>query len=221
MGTFGIIGAMAIEIEKLRQQMELVSEQRISGMNFLSGTINGNDVVVVQCGVGKVNAAICAQTLILHFGVTAIINVGIAGGLRDVKIGDIVVSQRVWYHDYDQLMMMRVECFESDGHLAYLALEAGHNIQDINVKPGGIVSGDQFISSASVKNDIIKRYDALCVEMEGAAIAHVAHLSNTPFVIIRSISDFADDSADITFEEFAEHAAYISSQLVFGMLLQK
>ena len=213
----GIIGAMDVEVATLKAKMENVTTATHAGSAYFEGTLEGCPAVVVQCGVGKVNAAMCAQILCSVYGVTHIVNTGIAGSLcADLDIGDLVVSRDAIYHDFDlrfwgrpigQVPGMDVVAFPADHAMigaAFAAAEAenpGHN------KVGRVASGDQFICSKEQKEKIIADTAALCAEMEGAAIAHTAYRNGVPFVILRAISDKADDSAEMDYPTFEAIAA--------------
>ena len=209
----GIIGAMESEVECIFANMTSKEKININNLTFYKGLLFNKDVVVVKCGIGKVNAALCTQLLILTFKVDKIINTGIAGATgKGLTIYDFVVSSQAVYHDFDtsffgyklgQVPEME-ETFKADEDLQKLALQAfekselakNHKIQN-----GLIASGDQFISGGERKSFIINNFHPLCVEMEGCAIAHTCFANNIPFVIIRCMSDCADDSAVETYEE--------------------
>ena len=229
MKTIGIIGAMEVEVEKLKKDMEMTGTVSKAGMVFCEGTLAGKHAVVVRSGVGKVNAAVCTQILADEFGVDAVINTGIAGSLNaDIDIGDIVLSTDVVHHDVNvsnfgyppgQVPQMDAFSFEADGQLADLAEEiCGKVNPEIHVFRGRIASGDQFISDRAAKKRIAETFGALCTEMEGAAIAHTAFLNRIPFLIIRAISDKADDSATMDYDVFEERAARHSVRLTEGLL---
>ena len=229
MKRVGIIGAMELEVEELKSKMKITRKLEKASMEFLEGMLNGTDVVIVRSGVGKVNAALCAQILCDIFEVSHIINTGVAGSLRnEINIGDIVVSTDALYHDVDarvfgyrlgEVPQMGCLAFEADEKLSGLAVECCQKVnQDISVYSGRIVSGDQFISDKQVKENIISNFNGFCVEMEGAAIAHAAYRNQVPFVIIRAISDKADDSAEMDYPTFEKAAAAHSAALVEHML---
>lgn len=229
MKKVGIIGAMELEVEELQGKMEITRKEKKASMEFLEGTLNGTDVVIVRSGIGKVNAALCTQILCDIFGVTHIINTGVAGSLKnEINIGDIVVSTDALHHDVDvrvfgyplgEVPQMGCLAFPADEKLTNLAVECCKEVNsDISVYSGRIVSGDQFISDKQVKEHIISNFGGLCVEMEGASIAHAAYLNHVPFVIIRAISDKADDSAEMDYPTFEKAAAAHSAALVEHML---
>ena len=191
-------------------------------------------MVVVQCGMGKVNAGTCAQMLITEFNVTAIINTGAAGSLDNrLDIEDFVVSTDAVQHDFDVTPLSGPEktyvkgeipytgkfAFEADKELRALAVKAiKEKASDVNYLEGRVCSGDQFISSQAQKDTILANFGGLCCDMEGGAIAHVCYLNDTPFVIIRAISDRADGSASEDYTEFEENAAKRSAKVVEYLL---
>lgn len=214
----GIIGAMRQEVETLVEKLENKEESRRAGSVYFAGMLEGLPVVVVQCGVGKVNAAMCAQILCDCYGVTHLLNTGIAGSLcADLDIGDLIVSQDAMYHDVDcgtfgypvgKVPGMDVTAFPADEALIGYAFAAAEGVNPGHTKIGRVASGDQFVASKTVKEKIIANTQALCTEMEGAAIAQTAYRNSLPFVILRAISDKADDTADMdypTFERIAAH----------------
>ena len=214
----GIIGAMDVEVATLKAKMEHIQVQSHAASEYFEGTLEGCPVVVVQCGVGKVNAAMCAQVLASVYGVTHIVNTGIAGSLSaELDIGDLVISKDAMYHDFDGVHFgyemgrvpgMDVAAFPADAALAELAFAAAEDVNAGHSKIGRVASGDLFVAAKSAKEAIIAKTGAVCTEMEGAAIAHTAYRNGIPFVIIRAISDKADDSAEMdypTFEAIAAH----------------
>ena len=219
MEKLGIIGAMAVEIEVLKNKMGSLTETEVAGMTFFEGNLFGQQAVVVECGIGKVNAALCVQILCDRFGVSGIVNTGIAGSLcNDLDIGDLVISTDAMYHDFTcqelnpayvvgQIPGFPVRSFPADACLQRLAAQAARAVQDGAVKQGRIASGDQFVGERTRKEKIIADTGALCTEMEGAAIAHVAWRNRVPFVIIRAISDKADNSAEMDYPSFEKLAA--------------
>lgn len=231
MKKIGIIGAMELEVATLKSKMQNITITKKAGREYFEGVLNGVDVVVVQCGIGKVNAGICVQALVDLFQVTHIINTGVAGSLdAQIDIGDIVVSTDAIYHDYDvtifgysygEVAQLGVKSFQADERMIRLAKESCEKVNpDIRVFQGRIASGDQFISTAEAKNKIIENVGGSCAEMEGAAIAHAAFLNEIPFVIIRAISDKADDSAEEDYPTFEKKAAEHSARLVEDFILQ-
>ena len=229
MTKLGIIGAMQIEVETLVAKMENKVSNTHAGSVYYEGTLEGLDVVVVQCGVGKVNAAICAQILCSCYGVTHIVNTGIAGSLcADLDIGDLVVSKDAMYHDFDcvhfgyemgKVPGMDVVAFPADETLAGFSYDAAETVNPGHTKTGRVASGDLFVAAKEAKERIIQRTGALCTEMEGAAIAHTAYRNGVPFAILRAISDKADDSAEMDYPTFEKIAAHRCASV--AMLLAK
>ena len=220
----GIIGAMEEEVAKLKENMQIEKELTKASMVFCQGTLNGKEVVVVRSGIGKVNAAMCVQILVDEFQVEGVMNTGIAGSLdARIDIGDIVISKDTLQHDMDatnfgyalgEVPRLGTLAFMADEHYVELAKEANAMVNpEIHTFVGRIVSGDCFVSSKEVKERIKKNFDAYCTEMEGAAIAQAAWLNKIPFVIIRAISDKADDSAAMAYEEFEKQAIAHSVRL--------
>ena len=214
----GIVGAMREEIETLVEQLTEVKRTEYARSTYYEGKLEGLDVVVVQCGVGKVNAAMCVQTLCNCYQVTHVVNTGVAGSLSaELDIGDLVVSRDAMYHDFDcnyvgypigQVPGMDVIAFPADDKLMACAFAAAEQVNPGHTKMGRVASGDQFVASKELKERIISITGALCTEMEGAAIAQTAYRNGVPFVILRAISDKADDSAEMdypTFEKIAAH----------------
>ena len=225
----GIIGAMDEEVISLKRKMIVKEQINKVGMTFFVGTIDEKDVVVVRCGIGKVNAAVCTQVLVDVFNAECIINTGVAGALYpELNIGDIVISSDTVEHDMDasavgnprgEIPRMNKTYFEADAKLIEVANEATKRVKgEHNVFIGRVASGDQFVSSIKVKEDIYSTFTAYCAEMEGAAIAHTCFLNQIPFVIIRAISDKADQSADVNFEEFVDVAARNASRMIEYMI---
>lgn len=221
----GIIGAMEEEVSGLKEKMKTEKTLKRASMEFCQGTLDNKEVVVVRCGIGKVNAAICTQILVDEFKVNAIINTGIAGSLKnEINIGDIVLSSDTLQHDMDAtgfgyeygvIPRMETSCFEADKNLVNLAKECCERVNpDISVFVGRVVSGDQFISDREKKNWIVEHFKGYCTEMEGAAIAQTAYLNQVPFLIVRAISDKADDSAHMDYVEFEKKAILHSVNLM-------
>lgn len=225
----GIIGAMELEVEALKSRMNDVNITTKAGMEFHEGTLNGVNVVIVKCGIGKVNAALCVQILADIFRVSHIINTGVAGSLNAaLDIGDILISKDALHHDMDvtifgyrpgEVPQLGLREFPADERLAALAKESCEKVNPgINAIIGRVVSGDQFISDKDTKNRLISMYHGDCAEMEGASIAHGAYLNQIPFVIIRAISDKADDTSEMEYPVFERAAAKHSARLVEDMI---
>lgn len=216
MKKLGIIGAMDVEVTRLKEQLADARETEKAGAVFCEGILRGLPVVIVRCGVGKVNAALCVQIMVDMFNVTHIVNTGIAGSLdAALDIGDIAISTDLLYHDFHveafgyargQVPGMDVLAFPADPQLTALA-ESICRERDIVCRRGRIVTGDQFICEKAEKGDIVRNCGGLCTEMEGAAIAHAAYRNGVPFVVLRAISDKADDSSLVEYPVFEAQAA--------------
>ena len=223
----GIIGAMRVEVDALKEKMEIGAIETVRGVEFVRGTLCGHKVVVAQCGVGKVFAAICAQTMILRYGVSRVINTGVAGSLcSDLGVLDIAVADAVVQHDMDTsplgdpvglLSGINVVKIHTSESLAD-RIEAEAKAMGKHVVRGVIASGDQFINSAEKKSWIASSFDGIACEMEGAAIGHVCYVNGVEFAVIRSISDNASGVADIEFPEMARRAAAQAQELILRVL---
>ena len=220
---------MESEVIGLKEEMRNVMITKKAGLEFYEGILASKPVVVVRSRVGKVNAGICTQMMIDLYDLEGIINIGIAGSLRnDVNIGDIVISIDTVQHDVDvtmfdyppgQIPSMDVLAFEADSNLVESAFTSSQRVnRHIRTFKGRIVSGDQFISDQEKKEKIASNFDALCTEMEGAAIGQVAYLNQMPYVVIRAISDKADENAIADSEAFSKEAIENSVNLVKEML---
>jgi adenosylhomocysteine nucleosidase len=221
----GIIGAMDEEVSQIVEAMEVTQTLKRALMEFKKGKLNGKDVVIVRSGIGKVNAAVCTQILVDEFNVDYVINTGIAGSLKsEIDIADVVISSDVLHHDMDatgfgyepgQIPRMDVLSFKADEKLIDLAKKAcAKAVPQIGTHVGRIVSGDQFISDKSVKERIVNTFGGCCTEMEGAAIAQTAYLNAVPFLILRAISDKADDSATMDYPAFEKMAIKNSVEII-------
>lgn len=220
----GIIGAMAEEVQQLKAEMEQPEIRNVAGMEFYKGKINGRDTVVVQSGIGKVNAAICAQILADCYHVDGIVNTGVAGSLRpEINIGDLVLSTDTVQYDMDctildypigQIPQMDVFAFAADERLRNQARKCCAEVNpDIGVYEGRILTGDQFVSDQTKKEWLTEMFYGYCTEMEGGAVAQTAYRNGIPFLIVRAISDKADDSAHMDYEEFERQAIVHSVNL--------
>ena len=218
----GIIGAMKAEVAQLKQEMNQPEVVTVAGMEFYRGTIGEKEVVVVQSGIGKVSAALCVQILADRFGVDGVVNTGIAGSLKaEINIGDLVLSTDAIQHDVDatnfgyplgEIPQLGTLTFEADERLRSLAKKCCEEVNpDISVYEGRILTGDQFICD--------KKFNGSCTEMEGAAIAQAAYLNKIPFLIVRAISDKADDSASMDYPEFERQAIIHSTNLTRALIL--
>ncbi len=224
----GIIGALELEVRALKELTEKPRAERISSVDFFSGTINGVSAVVAAAGVGKVNAAVCAQTMILKYSPDIIINVGVAGGLsEDFGIGDIAVADFVAEHDMDVtalgdekgfitgINMVKMPC---DAALADMMMEAAETVGGVRAKRGLIASGDRFISTQEQRKEIINDFGAIAAEMEGGSIGHVCVMNNVPFGVLRAISDGANGNSHMDYPAFAKMAAENSVKIILELL---
>tara|TARA_Y100000310_G_scaffold318878_1_gene373454 strand:- start:21226 stop:21918 length:693 start_codon:yes stop_codon:yes gene_type:complete len=224
---FGIIGAMQEEIELLVKSMSNVSVSSHADMKFYSGKSNEKEVAIVKCGVGKVNAAVCAQILINNFNVNSIIFTGVAGAVDKVlEVGDVVISSDSVQYDVDasalgfdpgQICFTDLKYFKADENLVNDVLKASKKLKIKCVK-GRVLTGDRFITDSKELEKLKETFGGICIEMEGAAIGHVCSINKVPFVIIRSISDKANHSASIDFEKFLKKASLVSSSIVHEIL---
>ena len=229
MNRIGIIGAMDEEVDILVELMDIKEKVEKASLKFYKGTLEGKEIVLVRCGIGKVNSALCAQMLISEFEVDAVVNTGVAGALHsDLDVYDIVISTDAIQYDFDttvfghkkgEIPRMDNSTFVADERLVKAAFESSvEETKSHKVVKGRVVTGDMFISSKDLKDELVSEFDAYCGEMEGAAIAHVCYLNKVPFVIIRAMSDKADGTADVTYEEFVQDAAHNSKDIVLNML---
>ena len=231
MVCIGVIGAMEQEVSALIRQMKDTEKKTIASMDFYRGVLWGQDTVIVNSGVGKVNMAVCTQILINVYEVDMLINTGIAGGLHpEINVGDIVISSDALQHDFDVtgrgfdpgvIPGMATSVFKADTELMDMAREACEIVNnEIRCFTGRIVTGDRFISNNAEKERLVRLFNAVCVEMEGAAMAQVAYLNKVPFVIVRAISDNADDNASVSQENFEEQAIIHTVKLLAAMFLK-
>ena len=219
----GIIGAMEIEVEGIKRLLQNVSEEKISNITFVSGDLCGKKVVVAKCGIGKVFAAICSQTMIMAYKPDMIINIGVAGGLlKTLEIGDIVVADAVVQHDMDTTPLGEPRGYLSEiGLVKILAnkgvsealLEAVRKV-GLNGVLGTVASGDVFVSDEEQKSFIRETFDAAACEMEGASIGQVCCVNKVPFGVLRAISDSANGDANMDFPTFAKMAAENSIKVI-------
>lgn len=225
MKKYGIIAAMQEEMKEIEKIMEEKQNQKIYELNFITGKINSTEVVLVEAGIGKVNAARTTQILIDNFNIDAIINVGSAGSSNDeLDIGDIVIGNRIVQHDFDITAFGHPKGYisnvgqyvESDSALIEKMEQTILRLQDneFKIKIGIIASGDIFCTELRIKEKIRSKFNADAIEMEGAAIAQVCRLDNVPFLIIRSISDKPNGNNHITFEQFLEKASKRCAKII-------
>nr|MBQ5811053.1 5'-methylthioadenosine/adenosylhomocysteine nucleosidase [Clostridia bacterium] len=219
----GIICAMKIEAEAISASLTDVKVESVSGIEFTSGKLHGKEIVLAVCGIGKVFAAICTEAMILRYAPSLIINSGVAGTLTDkLSIGDIAIAKSLVQHDMDTSALgdpvglisgINKIYFDAD-EKAVRTFERVTAAVGANSVCGTIASGDQFMSDTEKKNLIKTRFDAIACEMEGAAIAHVAFINNTPFAVLRAISDSASGDAQMEYPKFVAMAAERSHKII-------
>lgn len=222
----GIIGAMDCEVDRIKEVMEIHETQDIAMMKYYIGLLENVNIIVVRCGIGKVNSTIATQILIDKFKVDYMINIGIAGAISDkLDVGDVVISDEVIYYDFDKYFIksyypfLKNDYFSADAYLIKLCENACKDaLTDKETYVGKIVSGDQFVSDSKIKDEISAKHSALCVEMEGASIAHTCYVNKIPFVLIRSISDKANEEATISFDEFVKISAELCMQIIVRVM---
>ena len=225
MGTLGIIAAMQEEMKEIESLMIDKTYKNIYELCFIQGKINNTSIVLVEAGVGKVNAARTTQILIDKFNVNGIINVGSAGSSNDeLQIGDIVIGKKLIQHDFDITAFGHPKGYisnvgkfvESDKSLIEKMEDTISQIQDndFKIKIGNIASGDIFCTEVKMKEKIKEKFDADAIEMEGAAVAQVCKLDNIPFIVIRSISDTPNGNNNITFDEYLEKASKRCAKII-------
>ena len=227
----GIIGAMEEEIWEIKESIEDISSVDIGNFTFYQGKLKNKEIVLVECGIGKVNASICTTLMVSQFNVEKILFTGVAGGVApDINIGDVVIGTYLMEHDYDVtafgyevgiIPKMGDSKFHCDTDLIRLAYDlAKENLKETNILKGPIVSGDVFVASEEKINWLWDKFQAYCTEMEGAAVAHVCTVLKVPFLIVRSISDKANSDAKLDFKEFCKVAAK-NSKLLIEKLVEK
>ena len=220
----GIIGAMRVEIEKIQAIMTEKKEKKIADISFISGKLHGKDVVTAVCGIGKVAAAICAQTLIMVFSPSCIINTGVAGSLSaKLNIGDIVIADTLVQHDmdttalgdaYGYILGLDIVDIPTDSEICELLKKAAETGEKYTVHTGKIASGDQFIANSERKDFIAKTFGAIACEMEGAAIAQTCFSNGVKFSVLRAISDCADGSSHLDYSQFLPLAANNAAKII-------
>ena len=226
MKTIGIIFAMQEELIELKNYLHINKEKKIYDLIFYVATLNNQNIILTESGIGKTNAARTTQILIDYYKPEAIFNIGVAGGIaKNLKVGDIIISTSLVQHDFD------ITAFN---HPKGYIPNIGNNIpidnkllnttktildtNNISYKEGLIASGDIFCTKESMATKINTQFNALCVEMEGASIAQTAHLSKTPCLVIRSISDCPDNNNKVTYEEFLENSSKKVAQIMYTIL---
>ncbi len=225
---YGLIGAMSVEVEALIQQLEDRQEKKIGMDVFVSGKLFGREAVLAVCGPGKVNAALCTQSMILHYQPEWILNLGVAGaGDATVSIGDMVIAEAAVQHDMDtspigdpiglvsKINLVEIPC---DAALREKLVRAARAVEGVRVHTGIIATGDQFIHSGDVRSRIHGLFHAKAVEMEGGAVAHACYVHGVPCGVLRSISDQADGHSDMDYPTFTRLAASHSQQVVENLL---
>lgn len=226
----GIIAAMNVEMESLRSHLIHPVSETISGIEFVRGTLEGHEVVTAVCGIGKVFAALCAQTMILRYAPEMVMNTGVAGTLTsELSIGSIAVSTGVVQHDMDTSALGDPIGLISGINRIILPADAALSdtlcacakALGIVTKQGVIASGDQFIASGERKDFIAKHFGAIACEMEGAAIGHVCYVNKVPFCVLRAISDSADGSSHMDYPAFVKLAAAQSVDLMLSFFKKR
>lgn len=225
----GIIGAMATEVESLQKIMTIRETVTVSGIDFFVGSIHGKDVVLAKCGVGKVYAALCAQTMILRFSPDMVLNTGVGGALNPaLKIGDLLIAERTLQHDMDTSALgdpvglvsgINQIYFPCDAHAVDIMRTAAASLGFAHMT-GTVASGDQFICDAGEKERITAQFGADVCEMEGAAIGHVCTVNTVPYLVLRAASDQADGGAPDDFPTFVKHAAAKAAAVVEQFIIQ-
>lgn len=223
----GIIGAMDVEVNELVARLEDKSSETVSGITFYTGKLFGKSVVIAKCGIGKVFAATCAEAMIIKYSPRLIINSGVGGALaKDLSTGDIVIADKLCQHDMDTSPIgdpvglvsgINKIWFETDERAVSILKIAAESFA-FNVKIGSIATGDRFVATKELKDEIVKTFGASACEMEGCAIAQVAFINNTPFVVVRAISDSADGEASMDYPTFLAIAAKNSTQLTLALV---
>lgn len=224
----GIIGAMSVEIEGIQARIEQPETRVIGGNTFVSGKLCGRDVVAAQCGIGKVNAALCTQTMILTYTPELIINSGVGGSLtKELTFGDIAIARNLVQHDVDTsplgdpvglVSTINKIYFDCDERAVSLIDEIVNGMNGVSGTIGTIASGDQFIASSERKNWITKNFNAIACEMEGGAIAQVCAVADVKCAVIRAISDNADDDSHMDYGQFVKMAADRSIEVLMHFL---
>ena len=227
MKKYGIIAAMREEMQEIKKIMTDTEEKNIYELTFTKGKINKTEVILVEAGVGKVNAARTTQILIDNFEIDAIINIGSAGSANDeLDIGDIVIGKKLVQHDFDITAFDHAKGYipnvgvylNSDEYLLRIAEKEKESFNETNFHKGVIASGDIFCTSEKMSKKINEKFNALCVDMEGASIAQVAYLSGVPFLVVRSISDIPNNNNKITYEEFLEESSKMVAKFLLSMI---
>lgn len=226
MKRISIIFAMKEELDSLLKYLKIEKEYNIFDLKFYEGMIHNNYCILTESGVGKVNSARCTQILIDNMDVDMIINIGVAGGISEkLKVCDIVIGEKLVQHDFDITAFNHEKGYipnvgvyiDSDTYLVNIAKECINN-KKYNVVSGIIASGDIFCTESWMSKKINIKFNALCVEMEGASIAQVCYLSNIPFIVIRSISDVPNNNNVLTYEEFLNESSKNVSNFIYEII---
>lgn len=230
MERIGIICAMKEEMQEIKNIMKDISEKEYFGLTFFEGSINSNECVLVECGIGKVNAARTTQIMIDNFKIESIINIGTAGAIdKSLNVTDVVIGEKLVQHDFDITAFSHPRGYItgvgrevlSDKNLVEKCrkvMEAINKDKSYNVVNGIIASGDVFCTKTEMAEDILKEFGALCVEMEGAAIAQICYLAQIPFIVIRSISDSPNGNNNIDFDKYLEIASKRGAEFLNELL---
>lgn len=225
----GIIGAMRIEVETIRSLMENKRSEVVGGVEYITGTLHGKEIVTAVCGIGKVAAAMCAQAMILKFAPERIINTGVGGSLSEkLAIGDIAVAESLVQHDMDTsplgdpvgfisgINIVNIPC---DKNVVDTLVACVEKLDGVKALKGVIASGDQFIADTAKKDFIKSNFDAVVCEMEGASIAQVCYTNGVPFGVVRAVSDCADGSSHMDYGEFLPMAAASAAKLIESFVM--
>lgn len=227
MKKIGIIFAMEEELKELLSYLNITKEYNIFDLKFYEGTIHNIECILVKSGVGKVNAARTTQILIDNIKVDYIFNIGVAGGISNIlNVGDIVIGECLVQHDFDITAFDHEKGYipeigvyiKSDEYLYTIANNVLRENNEINVLSGVIASGDIFCTELSMSQKINQKFNALCVEMEGASIAQICHLCHIPFLVLRSISDTPNNNNVITYEQFLEKSSKNIAEAMYKIL---
>ncbi len=224
--TYAILGALDREVALLREEMTIESEVAALGTTFIRGTLCGKSVVLACCGVGKVNAACCATYMLTVMGCDAILHIGIAGATgAGLKTLDVVLSKTLCFHDQDPVMLKYFPArkfFDADAALLAACERAcaQPRVLQGTLRVGCIATGDKYVTDTATRNRIIADCAPDCVEMEGAATAHAAFALGKPFLVVRTMSDCANDETPVTYDNFLELAADQSARIVLALLTE-
>ena len=223
----GIIGAMSVEVEALIGMLEDRAEEIVGGIKFNTGSLFGKKIVVAQCGVGKVFAAICAEAMIIKYSPSLVVNTGVGGALnKELRPTDTVIAERLLQHDMDTSPLgdpkglisgINKVYFDTDERAREILTSAAERL-GLRAMRGTVASGDKFVADRADKERIVSEFSADVCEMEGGAIAHTAFVNGTPFIVIRAISDSADGEANMDYMEFLPVAAKNSTALTLELI---